>query len=169
MNKREHVINAVILGVGLGVVLTPEPTVDAPTADNVLRVGVPIVLGALVPDLDTAFGSHRKTFHNLLVLGLFAAFPLRFGNLHWVWVGILTHFVLDLLGGTRGMAFFYPYPEEYDVPVGVPVSSRWAMPVTLAVTGLELAVLAALAGSTVQIGSVRVSDMLPSLLGALGV
>lgn len=167
MNKREHVVNAVILGVGLGVALTPEPTVDAPTADTVLRVAVPIVLGALVPDLDTAFGRHRKTFHNLLVLGLFLWFPLRYGNLYWAWVGVLTHYVLDLLGGTRGMAFLYPYPKEYDVPWGVPVSSRWAMFVTLAVTGFELWVLAWLFSGPVDPGVVPLPDQVVDLIAAL--
>ena len=167
MNKREHVVNAVLLGVGLGVALSPEPTVRA-TADSVLRVAVPVVLGALVPDLDTAFGRHRKTFHNLLVLGLFVGYPLRYGNLHWVWVGVLTHYVLDLLGGTRGIALFYPLPEEYDVPVGVPVSSRWAMFVTLAVTGFELWILAVLFSGPVGTGVVPVPDQMADLLAGLG-
>jgi len=139
MNKREHLMNAALLSVGLAVLA--QGHLGVPTVRTLLAVGVPVSLGALVPDIDTAVGSHRKTFHNLLTLGTFAAFPLAFGNLHLVWLGVLTHYVLDLLGGTRGMALFYPWPEEYDVPVGVPVDSPWAGVVTLVVTGVELAVV----------------------------
>ncbi|MXR21488.1 metal-dependent hydrolase [Halobacterium bonnevillei] len=138
MNEREHALNAVLLGVGLGVIITP--TFDAEMVRNVGMVAIPVVLGALFPDLDTSFGTHRQTFHNLLTLGVFAAFPLVYGNLHYVWIGVLTHFTLDLLGNVRGLAFFYPYSEEYDVPVGVTTSSRWALPVTLVVTAFELGV-----------------------------
>jgi hypothetical protein len=141
MNKRDHVINAALLAVGLGVAL--DPALDRGTVATVGAVSVPVVLGALFPDLDTAFGSHRKTFHNLLTLGVFAAFPLLFDNLHLVWVGIVTHYALDLCGNVRGMAVLYPWPEEYDVPVGVTVGSKWATAVTLAVTAAELAVIAA--------------------------
>jgi len=54
---------------------------------------------------------------------------------------VLTHYVLDLGGNVRGMALLYPWPEEYDVPVGVNVDSPWADVVTLAVTGVELALV----------------------------
>lgn len=137
MNERDHAINAVLLAVGLGVVL--DPALDVGTLRTVGNVAVPVLLGALFPDLDTSFGSHRKTFHNFLTLGLFAAYPFFYGNLHWVWVGVLTHYTLDLLGNVRGLAFFYPHTEEYDVPVGVTVDSNWATVVTLAVTVFELA------------------------------
>lgn len=142
MNEKGHVINALGLGVGIGVLL--EPSFTEATLRSVLEVGVPVLLGALFPDIDTTFGTHRKTFHNLLVLLLFAAFPVYFGNLFFVWLGILTHYALDLLGNVRGMAVFYPYPEEYDIPVGVNIDSPWADVVTLLVTAFELAVAAAL-------------------------
>lgn len=138
MNKEGHVINGLLLGVGLGFIL--EPAGDLTTLRTVVAVTVPVVLGALFPDVDTAFGRHRKTLHNLLVLGLFAAFPLVFDNLHWVWVGVLTHYVLDVVGSKRGIALFYPYPKEYDLPTGVATSSTYANLVTLLVTGLELVV-----------------------------
>ena len=139
MNKRGHVLNAVLLSVGLAVLLEGSRTL--PTIEALLLVGVPVTLGALFPDVDTAFGTHRKTFHNLPTLGAFAAFPVLFGNLQFVWVGVLTHYVLDLCGNVRGMALLYPWPEEYDVPVGVNVDSPWADVVTLAVTGAELAIV----------------------------
>lgn len=146
MNKREHVLNAILLGLGLGVVFhveRPESVLASPDlAVTVVEVGVPVVLGALFPDVDTAFGTHRQTFHNLPVLGGFYAFPALFGNLHLVWVGILTHYVLDLLGTVRGMALLYPYSREFDVPVGVPSSSWMAPVVTVAITALELAAVA---------------------------
>ena len=140
MNKRGHVLNAVLLSIGLGYVL--EPSGDVPTFVAVAELSVPVVLGALFPDVDTAFGRHRKTLHNLPVLAVFVAYPFLFGNLHYVWIGVATHYVLDLLGSKRGIALFYPLETEYSLPVGVPVSSKWADLVTVIVTGLELAVLA---------------------------
>jgi len=139
MNKRGHVLNAVLLSLGLAVLLSGVRRL--PTVEAFLVVGVPVTLGALFPDVDTAFGTHRKTFHNLATLGVFAAFPLVFGNLQLVWLGVLTHYVLDLCGNVRGMALLYPWPEEYEVPVGVNVDSPWADVVTLAVTGAELAIV----------------------------
>ena len=139
MNKRGHLVNAALLSVGLAVLFGGGTAL--PTLEALLVVGVPVTLGALIPDIDTAVGSHRKTFHNLLTLGVFAAFPIVFGNLQYVWIGVATHYVLDLLGANRGMALFYPWPEEYDVPVGVNVDSPWADVVTLIVTGVELAVV----------------------------
>jgi membrane-bound metal-dependent hydrolase YbcI (DUF457 family) len=137
MNKQGHVLNAVLLGIGLGYVL--EPAGDFETFRTVAEVSVPVVLGALFPDVDTAFGRHRKTLHNLLVLAVFAAFPLYFDNLRFVWLGVLTHYVLDVLGSRRGIALFYPLSDrEYGSPTGVTTSSRFANAVTLLVTALEL-------------------------------
>jgi hypothetical protein len=141
VNKEGHVINGLLLGVGLGFVL--EPGGDVETLRTVVAVTVPVVLGALFPDVDTAFGTHRKTLHNLAVLGLFLAFPVVFDNLHWVWVGVLTHYVLDVVGSKRGIALFYPLRKEYGLPTGVATSSRYANLVTLLVTGLELLVAVA--------------------------
>ena len=142
MNKEGHVVNGLLLGVGLGFVLRPSG--DWATLRTVVAVTVPVVLGALFPDVDTAFGTHRKTLHNLATLGLFLAFPVVFDNLHWVWVGVLTHYVLDVVGSKRGIALFYPYPKEYDFPTGVATSSRYANLVTLVVTAVELLVAAAI-------------------------
>lgn len=141
MNKNGHVLNAVLLSVGLGYVFYPAG--DVPTFRMIAEVTVPIVLGALFPDVDTAFGKHRKTFHNLPVLAVVFAYPVYFGNLQYVWVGVATHYVLDLFGSKRGLALLYPYEKEFSFPVGVSVSSRWATPVTVVVTGLELAAVAA--------------------------
>lgn len=142
MNKEGHVLNAVLLSVGLGYVI--HPAGDVPTFEMIAEVSVPVVLGALFPDVDTAFGKHRKTLHNLPVLAIVYAFPVYFGNLHYVWIGVATHYVLDLVGSKRGIALFYPYSKEYNLPVGVPVSSEWATAVTVAVTGFELAIIAAI-------------------------
>jgi membrane-bound metal-dependent hydrolase YbcI (DUF457 family) len=140
MNKRGHVLNAALLAVGIGYVL--EPAGDVPTFVTIAEIALPIVLGALFPDVDTAFGRHRKTLHNLPVLGLFLAYPIVFGNLQYVWVGVLTHYVLDMLGSKRGIALFYPLDREYGFPFGVPVRSRWADAVTVVVTALEVAAFA---------------------------
>ncbi len=140
MNKRGHVLNGVLLAVGLAVVL--DPSGDVSTYVLVLELLPPVVLGALLPDIDTAFGTHRKTLHNLAVLAGFVAYPYLFGNLAYVWVGVATHYVLDVVGSKRGIALFYPYPEEYGLPVGVTVSSDRAGPATVLISALEIGALA---------------------------
>ncbi|MGA9402620.1 MAG: metal-dependent hydrolase, partial [Haladaptatus sp.] len=89
MNRKEHVLNAALLSIGLGYVL--HPSGDVETFYSIVAVGVPVILGALFPDVDTAFGKHRKTLHNLPILALFYVFPMVFGNLQYVWIGVLTH------------------------------------------------------------------------------
>lgn len=142
MNKRGHVLNGLLLGVGVGFILAPAG--DTETLRMIVAVAVPVTLGALVPDIDTEFGRHRKTLHNLLVLGLFIAFPVVFDNLHYVWIGVLTHYVLDMVGSKRGIALFYPYTQEYGFPTGVATKSKYTNVVTLFITGSELLVGAAL-------------------------
>ena len=138
VNKRGHVLNAVLLSVGLGYVL--HPAGDVETFVTVVEVGVPVTLGALFPDVDTAFGRHRKALHNLPVLAGFVAFPYFFGNLQFVWLGVLTHYVLDVVGSRRGIALFYPFwSREFDLPTGVSTSSDLADVVTVGVTAIELA------------------------------
>ena len=138
MNKRGHVLNAVLLAIGLGYIL--EPAGDVPTFRTIAEVSLPVILGALFPDVDTAFGRHRKTLHNLPVLVVFYAWPSLFANLQYVWLGVLTHYILDLVGSRRGMALLYPVLDrEYNLPIGVPVDSEHADLVTVVVTGIELA------------------------------
>ncbi|WP_254765691.1 metal-dependent hydrolase [Salinilacihabitans rarus] len=142
MNKKGHVLNAILLGVGLGYLL--EPAGDETTFAAILMIGIPVTLGALFPDVDTEFGRHRKTLHNLPVLAAFVAFPYVFGNLEYVWIGVLTHYVLDVAGSKRGIALFYPLsPKEYGLPTGVNVSSARSDIVTVLVTVAELAAAAA--------------------------
>jgi membrane-bound metal-dependent hydrolase YbcI (DUF457 family) len=143
MDKEGHVLNAAFLAIGLGFVL--EPTGDLGTLSTIAEVFVPLVLGALFPDVDTHFGKHRKTLHNLWVLGIVLAYPIFFNNLQWVWLGVASHYVLDVLGTTRGISLFYPlYDHEYNLPLGVPVKSDYANTMMLAVTAFELVVLAGL-------------------------
>lgn len=141
MDKRGHVLNAILLAIGIGYVLEPGAGVE--TARKIAQISVPVILGALIPDVDTAFGKHRKTAHNLPVLGVFVAYPILFDNLHFVWVGVVTHYLLDLLGSKRGLAFFYPYSKEYSLPVGVSTSSSYSDLVTVLVTAFELVLFAA--------------------------
>lgn len=136
MNEKGHTINAVLLSTGLAILL--EPGFTHHTIVTWLAVTPPIVLGAIFPDLDTTFGTHRQTFHNLIVLGIAITYPYLFGNLHYVWIGILTHYILDLCGNVKGMAIFYPSSKFYDIPVGVRVDSQWADIVTLLVSIFEL-------------------------------
>lgn len=135
-------LNGILLAIGLGYVL--EPAGDVETFRTIAATLVPVTLGALFPDVDTAFGKHRKTLHNLPVLAVFLAYPLYFGNLQYVWVGVVTHYVLDIVGSKRGIALFYPISSrEYGFPTGVTTSSKYANLVTIVVTILELAVIAA--------------------------
>jgi len=141
MNKRGHVLNAILLSIGVGILV--EPSLDLSTVRSIAEVFVPVVLGALFPDVDTAFGKHRKTLHNLPLLGVVLAYPLVFSNLQFVWIGVLTHYVLDVFGSTRGIALFYPlWDEEFNVPLGVPVSSKYSSVMMLAVTAFEITIAA---------------------------
>jgi hypothetical protein len=140
MNKDGHVLNAVLLSIGLGYIL--EPAGDLTTFRTIAEVIIPVTLGALFPDVDSAFGKHRKTFHNFVVLGVFMAYPYFFGNLRFVWIGVATHFVLDLAGTKRGLALLYPWEKEFDLPFGVAVSSKYANLVMLTITAIELAIIA---------------------------
>ncbi len=140
MNKKGHVLNAILLSLGLGYLL--EPAGNLETFETIIAIGVPVTLGAMVPDIDTAFGKHRKTLHNLPLLALFIAFPYVFGNLEYVWIGVLTHYILDIAGSKRGIALFYPLLKtEYGLPFGVAVSSSRATLVTVLVTIGELVII----------------------------
>ena len=160
VNKGDHVLNGVLLAAGTGVILGIAPSIGVgatertlPTApvDAAVGIGllvaeffVPVVLGALFPDVDTAFGTHRKSLHNVFVVALFVAYPLAFDNLHFVWLGVVSHLVLDAAGSARGIAFFYPLtPQEWDLPGGVRTSSGYATPLTVVITLVELGLIAA--------------------------
>ncbi len=135
-------LNAILLAIGLGYVL--QPSGDVETFVTIVELFVPLVLGALFPDVDTAFGKHRKTLHSLPVLGIIIAYPVYFGNLQFVWIGVATHYLLDVVGSKRGIALFYPLSStEYGLPIGVTTSSKWADTFTVAITLGELAALAA--------------------------
>lgn len=150
MNKHGHVLNAVLLSIGLGVILTVTPDTDlnlavaGETGLMITELFVPVILGALFPDVDTAFGKHRKLLHNVFVLGIVLGYVFVFDNLQFVWLGVATHYVLDIAGSKRGLALFYPLTStEYNLPTGVATSSRYTGIVTVAITAVELALLAA--------------------------
>jgi hypothetical protein len=137
MNKRGHVLNAVLLAIGLGYIL--EPSGDVETFETIATVGLPVVLGALLPDIDTAFGRHRKALHNLPLIVALYFWPAWFGTMHYVWMGVATHYVLDVMGSKRGIALLYPFrDEEFDLPIGVSTSSTYTDAMTLFVTAVEL-------------------------------
>lgn len=141
MNKDDHILNAVGLGIGFSLLLHPPFT--TPFFETTLKFVLPITLGALFPDIDTGYGRHRKTLHNLPILALFYWFPRYYGNLQYVWIGVLTHYLLDLLGSKRGLALFYPFTEtEYSVPVGVSGTSQYTTLVTIVITLAELGITA---------------------------
>jgi hypothetical protein len=66
VNKRGHVLNAVLLSVGLGYIL--HPAGNAETFGTIVEIGAPVTLGALFPDDDTEFGRQRRFRHILPVL-----------------------------------------------------------------------------------------------------
>lgn len=114
-----------------------------PLAQEIGQLLLPVILGALFPDIDTASGEHHKTFHNLPVLVIFLAFPLVFNNLQFVWIGVATHYVLDTTGSKRDIALFYPLSsQECDLLTGVATSSEHANVVTVIVMITELGVFA---------------------------
>lgn len=165
MNKRGHVLNAALLAIGLGYIL--EPSGDVPTFETIATVGLPVVVGALLPDVDTAFGKHRKTLHNLPLIVALYFWPGWFGTMHYVWMGVLTHYVLDVAGSKRGIALFYPlWDEEFGLPIGVSTSSKWAGPMTLLVTALELGAIAVV----VHVGlPIQIQDLSEGARAAFGV
>ena len=167
MNKRGHVLNAVLLSIGLGYVL--DPSGDVSTFATISEVFLPVVLGALFPDVDTAFGKHRKTLHNLPVLLIFLAHPVYHGgNLQWVWLGVLTHYVLDMVGSRRGIALFYPFfDQEYGLPTGVTTSSDRAEIVTVAITIFELAAVAALVHVLPTYLPPTATELLANMMGSV--
>jgi energy-converting hydrogenase Eha subunit A len=169
MNKEGHVLNAALLSVGLGIVFVWPTTLSTGTVletlEMITQLSVPVVLGALFPDVDTAFGKHRKTLHNVFVFGVIAAYPVFFGNLRFVWIGVATHYLLDVVGSRRGIAFFYPLTsQEWGLPSGVTTSSKYANPVTVVVTALEIALLGAVNVYVVPLDSVS-GAMSAMLLG----
>ncbi|WP_323674969.1 metal-dependent hydrolase [Halorubellus sp. PRR65] len=149
MNKKGHLINGALLGIGLPFITAPLGDQASVQAD-LLTLGIeiakffpPIVLGALLPDIDTEFGKHRKTLHNLPLLAVAILYARQFGNLEFVWIGIATHYVLDVLGSKRGIALFYPFSSnETGFPIGVTTTSDWADLMTVVITAFELAVFA---------------------------
>lgn len=151
MNKRGHVLNAVLLSLGLGVMLTVTPSTELTlptvraTGLKIAELFVPIILGALFPDVDTAFGKHRKLLHNVFVLGIVIGYVFAFENLQFVWIGVATHYVLDIAGSKRGLALLYPLTsEEYGLPTGVTTSSKYAGVATILISVAELGLLAAI-------------------------
>jgi hypothetical protein len=158
MNRGPHLLNALALGVAVSVAVDPAvyralwgaigtgrsigpPMWAAMTA--LVAVTIPVVLGAMVPDIDTTVGHHRKTLHNGFVLVGFVWFPLAFGNLQYVWIGVAAHLLLDLVGSDRGVALAYPLLErEVRSPVRWPAQGPMALLVTGVITLVELWVLA---------------------------
>jgi hypothetical protein len=164
MNKRGHVLNAILLSLGLGVILTVTPsselTLPAVRAAGlkVAELFVPIILGALFPDVDTAFGKHRKLLHNVFVLGIVVGYVLVFDNLQFVWIGVATHYVLDIAGSKRGLALLYPLSsEEYNLPSGVATSSRYAGAATILISAAELGLLAGVHYYVVELDTTAVN------------
>jgi Predicted membrane-bound metal-dependent hydrolase (DUF457). len=158
MNRGPHVLNAIALGVAVSIAVDTSayeqllaaivtgasigpPMWTAVTA--AVAVTVPVVLGAMVPDIDATVGQHRKTLHNGFVLLGFVWFPIAYGNLQYVWIGVAAHLLLDLFGTDRGIALAYPFVErEVRSPLRWPARGGMALVATGVITLIELWVLA---------------------------
>jgi len=135
MNKPEHVANGALIAGAIGVVLGGLPEV---------LVAVPLgVAGSLLPDLDTAVGTHRKTFHNLPVLGVLLLGAWFHPVVIYLPIGVASHYALDALCSRRGIALFYPLTtQEYQSAGGVTVDDPRSGLLTLAFSGFEVGFLA---------------------------
>lgn len=117
MNKQDHILNGVLVGIVVGALISP--TWDEAMFRSIVAVAVPVTLGVLVSEFVSEFGRHRTTLHNVGILGGFIAFPFVFGTLQYVWIGVLTHLGLDHLGIERGIASHYPSTtSEWNLPTG---------------------------------------------------
>lgn len=119
MNKRLHVLNGLVVATGL--TLLRAPLDPYALAHSFGYLSVPIVLGTLLPDIDTEYGTHRKHGHNVFVLAGAIAYPLVFGNLYALWIGVAAHLHADLFMSDRGCALAYPLTRrEWGVPGTAP-------------------------------------------------
>lgn len=158
MNRGPHILNAIAVGIGVSMAVEPSvyhalwgalvsgtslgaPAWAAMTAT--VAVAIPVLLGAMVPDIDATVGQHRKTLHNGFILLGFLWFPFAFENLQYVWIGVMAHLLLDMVGSDRGIALAYPLLErEVRSPLRWPAQGPMALVVTGVVTLVELWVLA---------------------------
>ena len=69
---------------------------------------VPVVLGALLPDLDYRF-EHRKLLHNVFAIALVSLISGQY----WLpmLVGMVSHIVLDMMT-VSGVALLYPLSDK---------------------------------------------------------
>jgi len=112
-----QILNSLLLAIGLGFVFVPQGDIE--TFQAIIPISVPILIGGVLPDIDVAFGKHRKTTHNIFIVGLFILYPLLFNNLQYIWIGILSHLIIDITGTVRGIALFYPLSDaEYRFQTG---------------------------------------------------
>ena len=132
MNKTEHVVNGALVAGAFAVLTDP------------IQLPIAIVLGgttALFPDLDTNFGTHRKTGHNFFVLGLIVALTVIDPIMIYGAIGVASHFVIDLLS-RRGMALFYPFSSrEYPMHGGVTVDDDRAQFLVGVMTLFEIGIV----------------------------
>jgi membrane-bound metal-dependent hydrolase YbcI (DUF457 family) len=144
MNTTDHLVAAVLVGIGLGVLTSPLMTVVAP---------VLVVLGDRIPDLDQNLGTHRKTLHNvwlptLVALGAVPVLvgfwepPAALSTVPWVATGYATHLLVDGLGSRRGVALLYPISDtEWQSAGGVTVNDPRATLASVTVAGMILGVV----------------------------
>ncbi len=126
MNQKAHITGGIILAAA--VMFAGIPPFTASLA----------VFGSMFNDLDcvdipwSTQGVHRKLFHNIYILGFFAALSMKYPFLlYWV-LGIALHNAMDLFSGAP-VYLLWPVSYKGDhIGVGgwgVPNSSRLSFPV----------------------------------------
>lgn len=125
MNQKAHITGSIILAGAAMIAGTPPLTASL------------VAFGSMFNDLDlidvpwSEQGVHRKLFHNIYILGFFAALSMKYPFfLYWV-LGMALHNVMDLFSGAP-VYLFWPvsYKGEH-IGVGgwgVPNSSMFSFP-----------------------------------------
>ena len=131
MNKREHLLNGAIVGGAIGALVNPLH----------LLVAIPLAAaGGLLPDADTHLGTHRKTFHNLPLLGILLLGAWFYPVFVYLPIGVCSHYMLDALCTRRGIALFYPISrQEYQSAGGVTVDDPQAGLATAGMSACQVA------------------------------
>ena len=135
MNTVDHVLNGALVTGAIALLVNPVNLV----------VAIPLgIAGVLFPDLDTRIGTHRKSLHNGVVLGLLSLGAVIYPIVVYLPIGVALHYILDAVCSRRGIAFFYPFSSsEYQSAGGVTVDDDRARMVTVTMSALQIVVVAA--------------------------
>lgn len=126
MNQKAHIAGGLILAAAVMIAGIPPFTASL------------VVFGGLFNDLDcvdipwSTQGVHRKLFHNVYILGFFAALSMKYPFfLYWV-LGMALHNVMDLFSGAPVYLLWPVSSKGEHIGIGgwgVPNSSMLSFPV----------------------------------------